>query len=158
MTSSRSLDYPDPIHLSYVSIGHFTVVYLVPWSLTRTGGKGDLVLLQTLPFFTCNKWSCWRACQHGNNMFNIWKASLNLLSCRRHIGKREDPGDEVVSTHEQLEWGIPWWYFFSLITTTTTTKQTKTTQDKHQANSYIPSLKGLSSLPWSAFFIFPGKL
>lgn len=37
-------------------------------------------------------------------MFNIWKASLNLLSCRRHIGKREDPEDEVVSTHGQLEW------------------------------------------------------
>ena len=55
MTSSRILDYPDPIHLSYVSIGHFTVVYLVPWSLTRSEARGDLVSLQTFLFFTCNK-------------------------------------------------------------------------------------------------------
>ena len=55
MTSGRSLDYPDPIHLSYVSTGHFTVVHLVPWSLTKSEERGDLVLLQTLPFFTCNK-------------------------------------------------------------------------------------------------------
>ena len=55
MTSSWSLDYPDPIHLSYVSTGHFIVVHLVPWSVTKSEERGDLVLLQTLPFFTCNK-------------------------------------------------------------------------------------------------------
>ena len=47
MTSSWSLDYPDPIHLSYVSTGHFTVVCLVPWSLTKSEARGDLV------FFFC---------------------------------------------------------------------------------------------------------
>ena len=55
MTSSWGLGYTDPIHVSYVSTGHFTVVHLVPWSLTKREARGDLVLLQTLLFFTCNK-------------------------------------------------------------------------------------------------------
>ena len=33
----------------------------------------------------------------GSSPFPIWRRQeISLLSCRRHIGKREDPGDEVV--------------------------------------------------------------
>ena len=43
-------------HLSddkYITIDHFTVVFLVTWPLNRNEAEGDLVLIQTLLLLLC---------------------------------------------------------------------------------------------------------
>lgn len=42
-------------------MGHFTIVFSVPWALKRSKAKDALVLLQTFRLFTC-RWSCSQAC------------------------------------------------------------------------------------------------
>ena len=37
----------------WIGIGHFTVVCLVTWPLSRSEAGGDLVLIQTLLLFIC---------------------------------------------------------------------------------------------------------
>ena len=55
-----------------MTIGHFTVVCLVPWPLNRRKAGGDLVLLQTCLLFKCKSWY-----SHANKSVNmtiyIWK-------------------------------------------------------------------------------------
>ena len=50
----------------YMTIGHFTVVCLVPWPLNRCEAGGDPVLLQTCLLFKCKSWY-----SHANKPVNM---------------------------------------------------------------------------------------
>ena len=47
-------------------MGHFTVVYPVPWPLKRSEAGGVFVLLQTFLLFMCKSWY-----SHANKHVNM---------------------------------------------------------------------------------------
>ena len=52
--SSESLvGLPQTIFHKYLTVGHFTVVCLVTWSMTASEAKGDLALIQTSLLLSC---------------------------------------------------------------------------------------------------------
>ena len=54
------------VYSEVLTMGHFTVVCSVPWSLNRSEAGGDLVFLQTLLLFTCKSWY-----SHANKPVNM---------------------------------------------------------------------------------------
>ena len=86
------------------SLGHFTVVCLVPWPLNRSEAGGDLVLLQTL-FFIC-KWSCSRA-EHGI----AWEYHDLHMKSRKVCKKTRLPPASLLfkgqgTEHTTVKWSI----------------------------------------------------